>query len=98
MQDVTGIANYNEIIASGDYSVEWAIDIGDAGRLIDNVGDYITFSLPGTPDPIHLLLSSAGAENGYQEDMLMSVNITNAMFDRTPALGKAVAGEYHIKY
>ena len=97
MQDVTGIANYSTIIASGDYSVEWAIDIGEAGRLIDDIGDYITFSRPGTADPVRLLLASAGAENGYQEDVLMSVNITNAMFNRTPELGKAVSGEITVE-
>ena len=55
MQDITNVQNYATIIASDDYSVEWAIDIGEAGRLIDNIGDYITFSRPGTPDPDRLL-------------------------------------------
>ena len=77
MQDITNITNYSAILADGNYSVEWAIDIGDAGRLIDDVGDYITFSRPGTADPVRLLLASAGAENGYREDMLISVTITN---------------------
>lgn len=97
MQDITNITNYSTILSDGDYSVEWAIDIGDAGRLIDNVGDYITFSRPGTPDPIRLLLSSAGAENGYREDMLISVTITNSLFSGTPELGKAVSAEIDVE-
>ena len=97
MQDITNIQNYAAIIAGGDYSVEWAIDIGDAGRLIDNIGDYITFSRPGTADPVRLLLSSAGAENGYREDMLISVTITNTMFSGSPELGKAVSAEIDVE-
>ena len=97
MQDITNIQNYAAIIAGGDYSVEWAIDIGDAGRLIDNVGDYITFSHPGTADPVRLLLASAGAENGYREDMLISVTITNSLFSGTPELGKAVSAEIDVE-
>lgn len=97
MQDITNITNYSAILASGDYSVEWAIDIGDAGRLIDDVGDYITFSRPGTADPVRLLLSSAGAENGYREDMLISVAITNSLFSGTPELGKAVSAEIDVE-
>lgn len=97
MQDITNITNYSAILASGDYSVEWAIDIGDAGRLIDDVGDYITFSRPGTADPVRLLLSSAGAENGYREDMLISVTITNSLFSGTPELGKAVSAEIDVE-
>ena len=97
MQDITNITNYSAILADGDYSVEWAIDIGDAGRLIDNVGDYITFTRPGTADPVRLLLSSAGAENGYREDMLISVAITNSLFSGTPELGKAVSAEIDVE-
>lgn len=97
MQDITNVINYSDIIASGNYSVEWAIDIGDAGRLIDNVGDYITFSRAGTADPIRLLLSSAGAENGYRENVLLGVKLTNALFNGTPELGKAVAAEIEVE-
>ena len=39
MQDITEVTNYSEILSGGDYSVEWAIDIGEAGRLITHQGD-----------------------------------------------------------
>lgn len=97
MQDITNITNYSTILAGGNYSVEWAIDIGDAGRLIDEEGDYITFSRSGTADPVRLLLSSAGAENGYREDTLISVTITNSLFSGTPELGKAVSAEIDVE-
>ena len=97
MQNVTDIANYAEIIASGSYSVEWAIDIGEAGRLINEVGDYITFSRDGTSDPIRLRLSSAGADNGYREKDLFGLTITNSMFSGSPELGKCVSAEIDVE-
>lgn len=97
MQDVTSVENYSTILASGNYSVEWAIDIGEAGRLITEEGEYITFSLPNAADPDRLLISSAGADNGYKEDVLTSLTITNAMFSGTPELGKAVSAEIDVE-
>lgn len=97
MQDISNIANYTEILTGGDYSVQWAIDIGEAGRLIDTHGDYITFTPVGAADPVRLKLASAGANNGYGEDALMGLTVTNAMFSGTPSLGKAVAGEIDVQ-
>lgn len=97
MQDISNIANYTEILTGGDYSVEWAIDIGEAGRLIDHHGDYITFSREGAADPVRIKLASAGANNGYHEDVLMRLVLNNAMFSGTPSLGKAVAGEIDVE-
>lgn len=97
MQDISQVENYAAILASGNYRVQWAIDIGENGRLITEEGDYITFSLPGAADPVRLMLSSAGAENGYGEDVLTSLTITNAMFSGTPELGKAVAAEIDVE-
>lgn len=96
MQDISNIENYSEIIL-GDYSVEWAIDIGESGRLITNIGEYITFSMPGAADPTRLKLSSAGADNGYGEDVLKSITISNAMFSKTPELGKAISAEIDVE-
>lgn len=97
MQDVSSVENYTTILASDNYSVQWAIDIGESGRLITSQGEYITFSLPGSADPVRLMLSSAGAENGYGEDVLTSLVITNAMFSGTPQLGKAVTAEIDVE-
>lgn len=97
MQDISSVENYSAILASGQYRVEWAIDIGENGRLITEQGDYITFSRPESADPVRLLLSSAGADNGYREDVLTSLTITNAMFAGTPELGKAVTAEIDVE-
>ena len=97
MQDISQVENYAAILASGNYRVQWAIDIGENGRLITESGEYITFSLPGASDPVRLMLSSAGADNGYGEDVLTSLTITNAMFSGTPELGKAVTAEIDVE-
>lgn len=97
MQDITSVENYSTILASGDYQVQWAIDIGENGRLITERGEYITFSLPGAADPDRLMLSAAGPENGYREGVLTSLTITNAMFSGTPELGKAVSAEIDVE-
>ena len=95
MQNITDIANYSEIIASGNYSVEWAVDIGESGRLITHTGDYITF---GSGDGlVRVLVSSAGADNGFREDILKNVSVTNAMFSGSPEIGKAVSGEVDVE-
>lgn len=91
MQDITEVTNYSEILSGGDYSVEWAIDIGEAGRLITHQGDYLTFGGD------RILIATAGADNGFREDLLKSVSVTNAMFGGTPVLGQCVSAEVDIE-
>lgn len=91
MQDITEVTNYSEILSGGDYSVEWAIDIGEAGRLITHQGEYLTFGGD------RILIATAGADNGFREDLLRSVSVTNAMFGGTPVLGQCVSAEVDIE-
>lgn len=91
MQDITEVTNYSEILSGGDYSVEWAIDIGEAGRLITHQGEYLTFGGD------RILIATAGADNGFREDVLKSVSVTNAMFGGTPVLGQCVSAEVDIE-
>lgn len=91
MQDISNVENYSTILAGGNYSVEWAIDIGEAGRLITHQGEYLTFGGD------RILIATAGAENGFREDLLKSVSVTNAMFGGTPVLGQAVSAEVDIE-
>ena len=91
MQDITEVSNYSEILSGGDYSVEWAIDIGEAGRLITHQGDYLTFGGD------RILIGTGGADNGFGEDFLKSVSVTNAMFGGTPVLGQCVSAEVDIE-
>lgn len=94
MQDTSQIVNYAEIVR-GTYSVEWAIDIGENGRLITRGGEYITF---GSGDGLtRILISAAGADSGFGEDYLMGLTITNNLFDRSPTVGKCVAAEIDVE-
>lgn len=91
MQDISNVTNYAEILAGGDYEVEWAIDIGEAGRLITHQGDYLTFGGD------RILIATAGADNGFREDVLKSVSVTNEMFRGSPELGKCVSAEVDVE-
>ena len=91
MQDVSNITNYSEILIAGNYSVEWAIDIGEAGRLITHQGEYLTFGGD------RILIATAGADNGFREDLLMSVLVKNAMFDGSPVIGRCLSAEVDIE-
>ncbi|MCF0123017.1 MAG: hypothetical protein HUJ67_02780 [Ruminiclostridium sp.] len=94
MQDISRIKDYAEIVAS-DYWLEWAIDIGDTGRLITEAGDYITFG--SGAGLTRILIAASGADAGYGENMLISVAINQGMFDNTPILGKCVSAELEVE-
>lgn len=91
MQDITEVSNYSAILSGGDYSVEWSIDIGESGRLITHQGEYLTFGGD------RILIATAGADNGFREDVLKSVSVTNAMFGGTPVLGQCVSAEVDLE-
>lgn len=95
MQDISSVSNYSAILNGGNYSVEWAIDIGESGRLITHNGDYITFG--SGEGLVRVLVASAGADNGFREDILKNVSVTNAMFSGSPEVGKAVSGEVEVE-
>lgn len=79
-------------IASGDYWVETRIAIGETGRLLDNHGNAILFGGVG------ILVDSGGAEGGYQEDQLFSVETNNLVFSgNTPEVGGCVSGQLTLK-
>lgn len=82
---------YKEI-ASGDYWVETRVAIGETGRLLDNFGNGILFGGVG------ILVDSGGAEGGYQEDQLFSVETSNLVFSgNTPEVGGCVSGQLTLK-
>lgn len=82
---------YKEI-ASGDYWVETRIAIGETGRLLDNHGNAILFGGVG------ILVDSGGADGGYTEDQLFSVETNNLVFSgNTPEVGGCVSGQLTLK-
>lgn len=84
-------ALYQELIASENHWFETTLVIGDSGRLIDNVGDYITFG--GTA----ILVDTGGPDSGFGESTLMSLQTSHSVFNQNvPVVGSAVSGEIDI--
>lgn len=84
-------ALYQELIASENHWFETTLVIGDSGRLIDNVGDYITFG--GTA----ILVDTGGPDSGFGESTLMSLKTSHSVFNQNvPVVGSAVSGEIDI--
>lgn len=82
---------YKEI-ASGDYWVETRVAIGETGRLLDNFGNGILFGGVG------ILVDAGGAEGGYPEETLFSVETNNLVFSgNTPEVGGCVSGQLTLK-
>ena len=98
MQDVSNIENYTEII-SGAYSCQWALEIGEAGRLIDQEGDYITFGAwhGDASDPIKILVTSGGGDSGFQENVLKKVTINQHLFKNVPSVGGCISAEIDVE-
>lgn len=84
-------ALYKEILASDNHWFETTLVIGESGRLIDNIGDVITFG--GTA----ILVDTGGPDSGFDETTLMSLQTSHAVFNQNvPVVGSAVSGEIDI--
>lgn len=84
-------ALYKKIIA-GLHTFETRVAIGDAGRLVTNTGDCITFG--GT----RILTDFGGAESGYAEDMLSTVSTYAATCSTNElTVGNCISREVDIK-
>lgn len=89
MQEVSSL--YREI-ASGNYTVETRVAIGDTGLLINEDGDYITFG--GT----RILVAPSDAEDGYDETVLSEVTTSGSLFSGDePGVGACVSREVNLK-
>lgn len=64
---------YKRIIA-GDHQFETSVTIGDSGRLVDKYGDLILFGGDS------ILVDAGGAESGFREDKLFSVDSNSEFF------------------
>lgn len=85
MQETSSL--YKEII-SGEHWKEYRLAIGDKGHLITELGEAILFA------GIRILVDTTGADGGYAEDIIVSMNTYGGIFSEdTPAVGECVAGE-----
>ena len=82
---------YKDIVSSENHWFETTLVIGESGRLVDNVGDVITFG--GTA----ILVDTGGPDSGFDETILMSVSTNHAVFSKNvPVVGSAISGEIDI--
>ena len=89
MQETSAL--YKELLA-GPHTNETRVSIGDTGLLITRSGDYITFG--GT----RILVAASGADGGYNESILSTVDAKAAVFSRNePEAGGCVSREVDIK-
>lgn len=89
MQETSAL--YKEIIASDNYWFETTLVIGEKGRLIDTVGDVITFG--GTA----ILVDTGGPDSGFDESQLISIKTDRDVFNKNiPVVGSTVSGRINI--
>lgn len=90
MQNVSEL--YNEIISQDNHWFETSLAIGESGLLITQTGDTIVFGSD------RILVDMGNAESGFQEDQLMSVSTSHAVFNKDyPVVGSAVSGEINVQ-
>ena len=87
MQNVS--EKYREILA-GEHWFDTRVTIGDAGTLVDEQGEEITFGGEA-------ILIGEGPDSGYDEDMLIDVQTKTAVFGNAPAVGNCVSGEINVE-
>lgn len=82
---------YREILA-GEHWTETRLAIGESGRLIDRFGSAITFG--GTA----ISVGSSGADSGFGENVLISIETSNRMFsEESITVGSCVSGEIDVE-
>ena len=78
---------YKEIV-SGEHWKEYRLVIGEKGKLITELNEAILFG------GFRILVSSSGADSGYPEDIIVSMNTYVSVFpEDTPVVGESIAGE-----
>lgn len=85
-------ALYKQLLADPLHFTETRVSIGDTGRLITKQGNYITFG--GN----RILVGASGADGGYNEQLLSSVEAKAPLFSgEEPTAGGCVSREVDIK-
>lgn len=78
---------YKEIL-SGDHWKEYRLAIGEKGKLITELNEAILFG------GVRILVGSSGADAGYPEDIIVSMNTYGGIFSEdNPVVGECIAGE-----
>ena len=82
---------YQKLYAD-EAEVETRLSIGESGVLITKRGEDITFG------GVSILVGASGADGGYDESMLVSVETSSRVFgEETPVVGSCVSAEIDIE-
>ena len=82
---------YQELFAS-NHKMETRLAIGETGVLITKQGDAITFG------GVSILTGSTGADGGYDETLLVSMETETRVFSQdSPEVGGCVVGQIDIE-
>ena len=82
---------YQEILAS-DHWEETRLSIGETGVLITKKGEDITFG------GVSILVGASGADGGYDESILVTMETDSNMFgNQSPTLGACVSTEIDVE-
>lgn len=85
MQETSSL--YKEIL-SGEHWKEYRLVIGERGKLITELNECILFG------GVRILVAAAGADDGYGEDLIVSMNTYSGIFpENMPVVGECIAGE-----
>lgn len=89
MQETSAL--YQELLAS-NHKVDTRLAIGETGVLVTKKGEDITFG------GISILVGTTGADGGYDESLLVSMETRTRVFgDDIPTVGDCVIGEIDIE-
>lgn len=86
MQETSSL--YKRLLADPGHWKEYRLVIGEKGTLITEKNETLLFG------GLRILVSSGGADSGYAEDIIVSMNTVRGMFpENMPVIGECVAGE-----
>lgn len=86
MQETSSL--YKRLLADPGHWKEYRIVIGERGKLITELNEAILFG------GVRILVESSGADAGFAEDIIVSMNTYCGMFsENTPTVGECIAAE-----
>lgn len=90
MQETSSL--YKRLLADPGHWKEYALVIGETGRLVTEKAENITFG--GTT----ILVASSGADSGFQESAIISMSTEKTIFSGSnPTVGNCIAGQITVE-
>lgn len=90
MQETSSL--YKRLLADTGHWKEYALVIGETGRLVTEKAENITFG--GTT----ILVASSGADSGFRESAIISMSTEKTIFSGSnPTVGNCIAGQITVE-